>query len=444
MRKLRICILSAVVLFSLLSISDCANDNGNRILIANFSGIISPISSEYLGQSIDKANSENYNALVIELDTPGGLDLSMREIIKKILNSKVPVIVYVYPSGARAASAGVFITMSAHVAAMAPGTNIGAAHPVMLKGTPEVPSTNKDKKEETKNENPMEEKVLNDAVAYIKSIATQRNRNVAWAVKAVTESDSIPADTAVKTNVVDFMAENQEELLKKLDGMKVKDLGTIRTKDAKIDYFNPSARQKILAAITNPNVAMILMSLGAAGLFIELYNPGLILPGVVGAMSIIMAFYSFHTLSANFAGLLFVFLGMIFLIAEVKVTSYGLLAVSGIISILTGMLMLFSNTANMGINLSTSIIVSTVLGLAAITFIVAWITMRAHMRKVTTGKEGLEGEKGIAKSTLSPKGKVLVAGELWDAESLDGKIHTGDEIVVDSVKGFKLFVKKSS
>lgn len=413
----------------------------NKILVATFSGIISPVAAEYLGQSIEKANIEGYKAVIIRLDTPGGLDPSMREIVKQIMGSDVPVVLYVSPSGARAASAGVFITMSAHVAVMAPGTNIGAAHPVMIGSIP-VPAKEKDKKDTKGTEEVMTEKVLKDASAYIKSIAQKRGRNVDWAVKAVTESESISAREAVKLNVIDFIADDLNDLLEKLHGREIAELGKISTKNATLVYFDPTLRQKFLAAITDPNVAMILMSLGAAGIFIEMYNPGLILPGVVGAVSLILAFYSFNTLSANFAGILLILLGFLFFIAEIKVTSYGLLSAGGIIAVILGVIMLFSKTG--GIGISYSIIVSSIAILIAVTFVLGYIVVRAQRRRTVTGAESLPGKIAIAQTTIDPEGKIFVEGEIWNAKSAEGKILAGEKVKIEKVEGFVVIVRKVS
>lgn len=411
-----------------------------RVLVATFSGIISPVSAEFLGQSIDRANGEKFDALVIRLDTPGGLDPSMREIIKKILASKTPVILYVAPAGARAASAGVFMAMASHVVAMSPGTNIGAAHPVMIGGMPGGGG----KDEEKGKPGPMEEKILNDASAYMKSIAQERKRNVEWAIKAVTKSDSISAGEAVKMKVADLIADDLNALLDGVDGMEIPKMGRLSTKGAELVYVDPTRRQKWLAAIADPNVAMILMSIGAAGLFIELYNPGLILPGVVGAVSLVLAFYSFQTLSANYAGVLLILLGFVFFIAEIKVISYGLLTAGGIISILLGALMLFNQPGAMGLSVSWSVLGSSIAAIIAVMLLAGGVVFRAQRRKVVTGPESLAGERGFAKTALAPSGKVMVEGEMWDAVSLDGDIPEGSPVVVESVEGLKLKVRKSS
>ena len=407
----------------------------NTVLAAPYSGVITPAAAEFLDNAIDKANAEKFDLLVIQLDTPGGLDGSMREIIKKILASKVPVAVYVYPQGARAASAGVFIAMASGIVAMSPGTNIGAAHPVMLGS---MPSIGGDK--EGKEKDPMEAKVLNDASAYIRSITQQKKRNVEWAIKAVTKSDSISAEEALKDGVADVVASNMPDFFAKINGRELPELGLIKVGSPRVETVSQTRRQRFLATITDPNIAMILMSLGAAGLFIELYNPGLVLPGVVGTMAMVLGFYAFQTLSANFAGVLLILLGFVFFIVEIKVLSYGLLTLGGVVSIVLGSLMLFNQPMG-GLSVSMHILSSTLITLVAVTAMLAWIVIKAQLRGVVTGIESLAGKKGRAKGALTPRGTVLVEGELWEAESVSGDIPDSAEVKVVSVHGFKIKVR---
>ncbi|MEI7482652.1 MAG: nodulation protein NfeD [Elusimicrobiota bacterium] len=406
------------------------------VLAAPYSGIITPAASEFINNAIDKANSDKFDLVVVQLDTPGGLDGSMRNIIKKILASKVPVAVYVAPQGARAASAGVFIAMASDIVAMAPGTNIGAAHPVMLASIPSVGGT-----KEGKGDGPMETKILNDASAYMKSITQQKKRNVEWAINAVTKSDSISAEEALKAGVTDILAVNMADFFVKINGRVLPELGLIKIGTPRVETVSQTLRQRLLATIADPNIAMILMSLGAAGLFIELYNPGLILPGVVGAVSMVLGFYAFQTLSANFAGVLLILLGFVFFIAEIKVLSYGLLTLGGVISIILGSLMLFNNPSLGGLAISMHILGSTLISLVAVTAILAWIVIKAQLREVVTGIESLAGKKGLAKSALTPKGTVLVEGELWEAESVSGDLAENAEVLVVAVQGFKIKVR---
>ncbi len=408
------------------------------VLAAPYSGVITPAASEFINAAIDKANSGKFDLLVIQLDTPGGLDKSMREIIKKILASEVPVAVYVYPQGARAASAGVFIAMASDIVAMSPGTNIGAAHPVVIGSLPSLPG-----EKEAGKKGPMEDKMLNDASAYMKSITQQKGRNVEWAIKAVTKSESVSAEDALKAGVADFLAADMPDLFVKINGFELPDLGRISVDGPKVEVLSQTRRQRFFATVTNPDIAMILMSLGAAGLFIELYNPGLILPGVVGAVSLVLSFYSFQTLSANFAGILLMLLGFVFFIAEIKVLSYGLLTLGGVVSIILGALMLFNQPSLGGLSLSMHILTSALISLLAVTAALTWMVIRAQMRGVVTGIESLTGKKGLAKSALTPKGTVLSEGELWTAESVSGDIPAGAEVVIESVQGFKIKVRKA-
>lgn len=411
------------------------------VVVAPYSGVITPAAAEFLTGAMAKVNAPGgADLLVIALDTPGGLDTSMREIIKAMLASKKPVAVYVSPQGARAASAGVFISMASPLVGMAPGTNIGAAHPVVMGGLPGVGGKEKDKEKSSAGD-PMSEKMLNDAAAYIKSIAQKTGRNADWAIKAVRESASIPAEEAVKLGVADFTAAGLDEFLLKADGRKAGDYGALKCSRPAVEYFRQTRRQKFLATITDPNIAMILMSLGAAGLFIELYNPGLILPGVVGAVSLVLAFYSFQTLSANFAGVALILLGFLFFIAEIKVVSYGLLTLAGAVAVLMGGLMLFNQPSLGGLSVSMSMLLTTVIGLIAVVAGVAYIALRAQLRKVVTGIESLRDKRGVAKTALAPKGTVLVEGELWEAESVSGDIPAGAAVAVTAVEGFRVRVR---
>ncbi len=395
-------------------------------------GIINPVTAEFITNAIEDSQSGGSELVVIQLDTPGGLDLSMRDIVKSILNSNVPVVVYVAPSGSRAASAGVFIAYAAHIAAMAPGTNIGSAHPVAIGGK---------KMDET-----MAKKVENDAVAYLQSIAKQRNRNEAWAEEAVRESVNITAEEALKINVVDLVAATREELLNALNGRAV-ELSTgrkqIKTSGAVIKDVKMGVRLLILNAITNPNIAYILMMIGLLGLYFELSNPGTILPGVVGAISLVLAFYAFQTLTINYAGLALIGLAIIFFIAEINVFSYGLLTLGGVIALLLGSLMLFESPLPF-MKLSLWVIMPTILFFTAIVVGVMYLALRIHRRPSTAGigSEGLIGKKGRAETDISREGKVYIEGEYWDAWS-DEEIDAGERIEILAVEGLKIKVKKT-
>lgn len=400
-----------------------------QIYVAEYDGIINPVAGEYIAQVIEKANKDDIMALLIELDTPGGLDESMRDIVKDISNSAVPVVVYVSPAGARAASAGVFITLSAHIAAMAPGTNIGAAHPVALGGG--------------QMDEEMREKVVNDAAAYIKSIAGKRGRNVQWAEDAVRKSVSITEKEALKLKVIDIVAENREELLKFIDGREVTtNAGKIRleTKGVVIEQIPMGLRLRILNTLSNPNVAYILMILGIYGLFFELASPGAILPGVVGAICLILAFYAFQTLPVNYAGLLLIMLGIILFIAEIKIISYGMLTIAGVISMVLGSIMLMK-TGIPYLRISWAVILPVALATALFFAIAIGMAVKAHRRQPVTGIEGLIGEIGEAYTDIDLEGKMFIHGEIWDARSNES-IKKGEKIEIVKTDRMTVIVKR--
>ncbi len=397
-------------------------------MVITVQGVINPVSSEYIEKSIEKANEQGMEALVIELDTPGGLDTSMRSIIKVINGSEVPVVVYVAPSGARAASAGVFITMAAHIAAMAPGTNIGAAHPVGIGG---------------KMDKTMVEKVTNDAVAYIKSIAERRGRNVKWAEDAVRNSVSITAREALKLGVIDLVSKDIGDLLDRIDGMKVKTPAgekVLHTRGASVVRKQMGLRLKILALISNPNIAYILMLLGFYGLFFEFTNPGSIFPGVVGGICLILAFYAFQTLPVNYAGLLLIVLAVILFVLEIKITSGGVLTIGGIISMIIGSIMLFESPDPF-IKLSIYLIVPAVFATAFFFSVTVGLVVKAWKRKPVTGVEGLVGLEGVAHTDIFDDGMALMHGEYWRAYS-DEPVKKGEKVIVESVSGLRIKVRR--
>lgn len=393
-------------------------------------GIINPVMAEYILGALKKASDEKAEAVIIELDTPGGLDLSMREIVKNILSSDIPIIVYVAPGGSRAASAGVFITYASNVAAMAPGTNIGSAHPVAMGGG---------KMDET-----MSKKVENDAVAYIKSIASKRGRNVEWAEKAVRQSVNITAEEALKLGVIEIVASDRTDLIDKLDGRKVElpmGVRSLNMKAASLKDYEMNFRFRILNAISNPNVAYILMMIGLIGIYFELSNPGAILPGVVGAVCLILAFYAFQTLSINYAGLLLIGLAIIFFIVELKVVSYGLLTIAGIVSLILGSLMLFESPLPF-MRLSIWVILPTVAFMTAAVLGAMYYALKIYKRKPVSGKEGLLGEIGTVVDDFDRDGKIFIEGEYWNATT-DEPLKAGDRAKVVEVKGLSVKVKKA-
>jgi membrane-bound serine protease (ClpP class) len=405
-------------------------DPAGEVLVITVDGVINPVASEYIEKSIGRANRTHAEALVIELDTPGGLDTSMRKIVKAIIGSAVPVVVYVSPSGARDASAGVFITMAAHVAAMAPGTNIGAAHPVSVG---------------EKLDKTMAEKVTNDAAAYIRSLAERNGRNAEWAEEAVRKSVSITDSEALKEHVIDIVSSDLNSLLETIDGRTVNTVSgkrVLRTAGAVIVSQEMGWRDRILNFISDPSVAYMLMLLGFYGLFFEFTNPGTIFPGVAGAIFLILAFYSFQTLPVNYAGLLLIILGLVLFILEIKIVSHGILTIGGIISMVLGSLMLFESPAPF-FRLSLYLVLPTVLVTALFFTITFSLAYRAFRTKPITGREGLIGMEGTAKTDITREGgMVLVQGELWSAYS-DELIIKGDKVVVQAVADLKMKVVKS-
>ncbi len=390
---------------------------------------INPVISEYIDKGLKEAASAGAICAIVQMDTPGGLDTAMRDIVQSILNSPIPVIVYVAPSGARAASAGVLITISAHVAAMAPGTNIGAAHPVGLGGG---------QMDET-----MMKKVENDAAAYAKSLAEQRGRNVEWAVKAVRESESVSAQKALELNIIDMVAASLPELIEKLEGREVETVygkKTLALKDVPVETSEMGWRYRLLDTLSNPNIAYILMMLGFYGLFFELSNPGVIFPGVFGAICLILAFFALQTLPVNYAGVLLILLAIILFIAEIKVTSYGVLTLGGIVALLLGSLMLIESP-DPALRVSWYVILPTVATTAAFFIFAVSFALRAQFRQPTTGQEGLVGKRARVVSPIKPEGKVFVHGEYWNAES-DDEIDKGESVEIVSVSELTLRVKK--
>ena len=402
------------------------------IIVVKIEGAINPAVAEFVTNEIRSANMSLEELIVIQMDTPGGLDTSMRKIIKAIQSSKIPVASFVSPGGSRAASAGTFITIASHIAAMEPGTNIGAAHPVNLMGG----GTGGQAKV-------MEDKVVNDASAYIRSLAEKRGRNTHWAELSVRKSVSVSAEEAKRLNVIDLVAANLDSLVLALDKREVKLGGsiiTLNTAEKNIIFKEMNSRQRILDIIASPNVAYVLMMLGLVGLYFELSNPGLILPGVVGSVSLVLALYAMQTLPINYAGLLLIILGVVLLIAEVNVMSYGLLAMSGAISIFLGSIMLIDSD-DPAMQISKMILYPT-LGMTFLFSIGSiYLAKKAHQLVTTTGMEGLLGEVGVVKETLNLEGRVLIHGEMWMAES-DTVISVGEKVSVEVVKGLKIKVRK--
>ncbi|HDZ62882.1 MAG TPA: nodulation protein NfeD [Nitrospirae bacterium] len=416
-----------IVFTAFLSLTTAALSYAD-IIVIRASGVVNPVMAEFISNNLDNAAAEKADVLVVELDTPGGLDASMRIIIKKIIASEVPVVVYVSPSGARAASAGVFITISAHIAAMAGSTNIGAAHPVSMGG---------------KMDDTLAEKAVNDAAAYIRSLADERGRNPEWAEKAVRESVSITQAEALELNVIDLVAEDLASLLSAIDGRKVTTSSgeqIIVTKNRNVIHKEMGLRLKILNIISDPNIAYILMLLGFYGILYELTNPGAVVPGVVGAISLILAFYSLQTLPVNYAGLLLIILAIILFVLEIKVTSYGVLTIGGITAMLVGSLMLFESSQPF-FRVSLFVILPAVVLTALFFSIIVALAVKAYRRKPSTGMEGLIGLEGETRTDVHEKGQVFVHGEIWSARS-GILIKSGEKIIVEKVEGLKLKIRQ--
>jgi len=403
-----------------------------KVVVISVDGSINPSSAQYINSGIKFARENSAECLIIKLNTPGGLLKSTRIIVTDILDSEIPVAVFVYPGGSQAASAGVFITMAGHIAAMAPGTNIGAAHPVDLQG---------------QQDSIMNEKATNDAAAFIRTISEKRSRNAQWAEDAVRKSLSITESEAMKEGVIDLIAISIQDLLEKTDGKEISLASgekILRTRNAEIINLDMSFRQKILALLSDPNIAYILLMIGIYGIFFELYNPGAIFPGVVGAICLILAFYSLHTLPVNYAGLALIILAIILFIVEIKVTSYGLLTIGGIISLILGSIMLIDVKSTLEVfRISWQVILAIVILTTAFFIFAISFGIKAQTRKPTTGIEGMIGETGEAISDMEPTGQIKVHGELWNAESMEGPVNKGTKVVVTGISNLKLIVRKS-
>jgi len=422
---------SIVACLVLLVAAFASGSNAGEAIVARMTGIIGPSSARFMVEAIARAEERRAECVIIEMDTPGGLDESMRQIVKKIMTSRVPVVVYVAPSGSRAASAGVFITMAAHVAAMAPGTNIGAAHPVSIGLGAKVDSV-------------MAGKMVNDAAAYARSIAGKRGRNTVWAEDAVRESVSISETEALKLRVIDLIAPSLEALLDSLDGREVaieEKTVALHTKGAAIVEMKMSWSDRLLAVITNPNIAYVLFMLGLLGLYFELSTPGAVLPGVVGAICLILAFFAFQVLSVSYTGVLLIILAIVLFIVDVKAATHGALTVGGLVAMTFGSIMLF-NDPDPALHASLQVIVPVVLVTGAFFVVGVYLSIRSLRKKPTTGGDALVGQEGDARTPIDGKdGKVFVAGAHWNAFS-DVEIAEGKRVRVVEVKGMSLKVEE--
>ncbi len=397
------------------------------VYLLEVNGSINPAVLDYITKGIEKAVTNKASCVIIEMDTPGGMVTTTKSIIKEMTNAKIPIVVYVAPSGSSAASAGTFITMTADVAAMAPGTNIGAAHPV-ASGGEDIPAT-------------MSDKVINDLTAFLRGLVAKKGRNAEWAEKSIRESVSITAKEALDNKVIDLIADSVPDLVTKIDGKSIDKDGqsyTLHTKGARVERIATGWRFKILDIVGNPNVASLLMMGGIIGLLAEFYSPGLIFPGVVGAICLALSAFAFQVLPVNYVGILLIILAMIFFILELKVASYGMLAVSAIISLTLGLIMLFE-TEEAAMQVSWSVIIPMVATISFFFIVVLGLVVRARLKKPRTGEQGLTGEVGIALTDINARGRVAIHGEFWNARS-DRHIPKGERVRVIAVKSLLLVV----
>jgi membrane-bound serine protease (ClpP class) len=403
--------------------------SAKKIHLIEIDAPITPVVAEYIIKSIDRASKAGAEALIIQLNTPGGLVDSTQQIVMKMMASDVPTVVYVAPSGGRAASAGVFITLAANIAAMAPTTHIGAAHPVQMQG----------KMDET-----MEKKAVNDLAAMMRGIAEKRGRNAKWAEDAVRHSVSITETEALKIRVIDFVAPNIASLVKAMDNKTVDVVigkRRLKTAGAEVIPMKMGFRGKLLGIISNPNIAYILMILGFYGLYFELSNPGAIFPGVAGAICLILAFYALQTLPINYAGLMLIILAIALFIAEAFITSHGVLGVGGTIAMLMGSVMLIDSPAP-SLQISWAVIIPVVVMSALLFIITVTIAVRVHREKTDTGQEGLIGKQAEVRSDLNLTGQVFVHGETWNARSNE-PVHKGEKVTISGIDGLTLIVRKA-
>ena len=404
--------------------------NGQKVISITVNDGINPSTAEYIEQGIETAQKDQAQCLIINLNTPGGLLTSTRNIVSGIMQSQVPVVVYVSPTGAHAGSAGTFITLAANIAAMAPGTNIGAAHPVDMQG---------------KSDAVMNEKVINDASAFIRTIAEKRGRNVKWADDAVRTSVSITEAEALEKNVIDIVADNTNDLLTKLDGRDVEVNGitkTLHTKNATVQSLEMGFFQKVLSRLSDPNISYIIMMLGFYGLIFELFSPGAIFPGIIGVICLILAFYSMSSMPVNYAGLGLIIFGIILYLLEIKVVSHGLLAIGGTISVLLGSMILFrTSPVENYVSLSWSVIISVTAFSALFFLFLVTMGLRAQRSKPASGVNTMIGQTALTLGELDPAGQVSVLGEIWKAVSLSGKIPENEKVTVKEIKELTLYVE---
>jgi membrane-bound serine protease (ClpP class) len=402
---------------------------GRLVHLITIDGGINVAVDDFIRESIDRAEASGAKALVIQLDTPGGLLKSTQSIVKEIFAAPLPVVVYVAPSGSGAGSAGVFITLAAHVAAMAPGTNIGAAHPVSVGGG-EVKGT-------------MGEKIENFAASFSETIAQKRGRNTEWAIQAVRRSVAITEKEALSKNVIDIVAKDLDDLLAQADGRKVEVNGrmvVVETKGARVERFEMGLKQKVLNILSDPNIAYLLLMAGLLGLYMEFSHPGVFFPGVAGAIALLLALTSFQILPINYAGLALIVFGVALLIGEAFFPSFGILGIGGVVSLALGSLLLF-DTQGSDLAVDRSVVFSAVLTLSAFVLLISYLVVKTQRKRPTTGLEGMIGEIGEVREPLRPRGKVFVHGEYWNAEA-DNEVAAGEKVRVVGFDGMLLKVQR--